>query len=69
MPCFASYRNNEVIQDQLVADPQFYRPAEVEVLLGNPAKAREKLGWTAKTSLEELMVMMVEADLLRVGSA
>ena len=47
-------------------DPKFYRPAEVEILLGNPAKAKAKLGWEAKTSLHELITMMVDADLQRV---
>lgn len=47
-------------------DPKFYRPAEVDLLLGDPAKAKEKLGWTAKTSLEELIHMMVDADIKRV---
>lgn len=47
-------------------NPQFYRPAEVELLIGDAAKAKEKLGWEAKTSLEELCRMMVEADLRRV---
>lgn len=53
-------------QDFLEQDPRFNRPAEVEVLLGNPAKATAKLGWTAKTSLKELITMMVDADLVRV---
>ena len=47
-------------------DPKFYRPAEVEILLGNPAKAKDKLGWEAKTTLHELITMMVDADLQRV---
>lgn len=47
-------------------DPKFYRPAEVDLLLGDPTKAKEKLGWTAKTSLEELIHMMVDADIKRV---
>lgn len=46
-------------------NPKFYRPAEVELLIGNPTKAKEKLGWEPKTSLEELCQMMVEADLRR----
>jgi GDPmannose 4,6-dehydratase len=50
----------------VVVDPQFLRPAEVDVLRGNPAKARERLGWRARTSLAELIAMMVEADLRRV---
>lgn len=53
-------------EDYVVIDPKFYRPAEVEVLLGNPTKAKLKLGWEAKTSLDELIKMMVEADLVRV---
>ena len=50
----------------VVIDPKFYRPAEVDLLLGDPKKAQEKLGWTAKTSLEELIHMMVDADMKRV---
>ncbi|MFF7706680.1 GDP-mannose 4,6-dehydratase [Pseudomonas sp. NPDC007930] len=46
-------------------NPKFYRPAEVELLIGDPAKAREVLGWEPKTSLESLCAMMVEADLRR----
>jgi GDPmannose 4,6-dehydratase len=46
-------------------NPRFYRPAEVELLIGNPAKAKAKLGWEPKTSLEQLCAMMVEADLRR----
>jgi len=53
-------------EDYLVIDPQFYRPAEVDVLIGNPAKAVAHLGWKAKTSLESLCHMMVDADLRRV---
>lgn len=51
----------------VVIDPELFRPAEVEVLLGNPAKAKARLGWTARTTLEELMVMMVDADMRRVA--
>lgn len=46
-------------------NPKFYRPAEVELLIGNPAKATEKLGWAPKTTLEELCQMMVKEDLRR----
>ena len=53
-------------EDHVVVDPAFFRPAEVDVLLGNPAKARERLGWSAKTSLEDLIASMVDADLRRV---
>ena len=46
-------------------NPQFYRPAEVELLIGNPEKAKRHLGWEPKTNLHSLCQMMVEADLLR----
>ncbi|RYF73523.1 MAG: GDP-mannose 4,6-dehydratase, partial [Comamonadaceae bacterium] len=46
-------------------NPKFYRPAEVELLIGNPARAKEKLGWEPKTTLEQLCQMMVEADIRR----
>lgn len=46
-------------------NPKFYRPAEVELLIGNPAKATKELGWQPQTSLEDLCRMMVEADLRR----
>jgi len=46
-------------------NPRFYRPAEVELLIGDPDKARSKLGWEAKTTLEELCRMMVAADISR----
>jgi GDPmannose 4,6-dehydratase len=46
-------------------NPHFYRPAEVELLIGDPARAKDKLGWEPKTTLEELCAMMVEADLRR----
>lgn len=46
-------------------NPKFYRPAEVELLIGDPAKAKAKLGWEPKTNLEQLCQMMVEADLRR----
>ena len=43
-------------------DPRYYRPTEVDILLGNPAKAKEKLGWTHKISFKELVQEMVQAD-------
>jgi GDPmannose 4,6-dehydratase len=46
-------------------DPRFYRPAEVDLLIGDASYAREKLGWTPQTSLETLCDMMVQADLRR----
>ncbi|NOR47887.1 MAG: GDP-mannose 4,6-dehydratase [Methanosarcinaceae archaeon] len=44
-------------------DPRYYRPTEVELLIGDPTKAKEKLGWEAKVGLRELVKMMVEGDL------
>jgi GDPmannose 4,6-dehydratase len=55
-------------RDYVEIDPKLYRPAEVERLLGNPQKAKEKLGWEAKTYMKELIELMVEADLERVGN-
>jgi GDPmannose 4,6-dehydratase len=46
-------------------NPKYYRPAEVELLIGDPAKAKAKLGWEPKTTLEQLCQMMVAADLRR----
>ena len=46
-------------------NPKFYRPAEVDLLIGNAAKAKAKLGWEPTTTLEQLCAMMVEADLRR----
>ena len=48
-------------------DPRYYRPSEVEQLLGNPAKARDRLGWTATVKFPELVRIMVEADLRQEG--
>ncbi len=53
-------------KDYVETDPKLYRPAEVERLLGNPAKAKEKLGWQHKTGMKELIELMVEADLKRI---
>ena len=47
-------------------NPQFYRPAEVDLLIGDPSKAREKVGWESRTNLEELCRGMVHADITRV---
>ncbi|OIQ88021.1 GDP-mannose 4,6-dehydratase [mine drainage metagenome] len=49
----------------VAVNPKFYRPAEVDLLIGNPAKAKAKLGWEPTTTLEQLCAMMVEADLRR----
>jgi GDPmannose 4,6-dehydratase len=53
-------------EDYVVIDRGLYRPAEVEVLVGNPAKAKARLGWEHTTSLDTLIQSMVEADLKRV---
>jgi GDPmannose 4,6-dehydratase len=58
-------RELKVGQVVMRVNPKFYRPAEVELLIGNPAKAKAKLGWEPKTTLEQLCQMMVEADLRR----
>ncbi|HTH99453.1 MAG TPA: GDP-mannose 4,6-dehydratase [Acidisoma sp.] len=52
-------------EDYIKIDPTYLRPAEVDVLHGNPAKAMTKLGWKAETTLEEMISEMVEADLAR----
>ncbi|MEM8551933.1 MAG: GDP-mannose 4,6-dehydratase [Pseudomonadota bacterium] len=56
------------MEDHLVIDPSLFRPAEVDVLLGDATKARAALGWEAETSLEEMMVEMVDADIARLAS-
>lgn len=53
-------------EDYVVIDPKFIRPAEVDLLLGTPAKAKEKLGWEPQVSFRQLIEMMVESDLERV---
>ncbi len=53
-------------ENYVVIDSKFFRPAEIELLLGNPTKALKKLGWKPEVSFEELIKMMVDADLERV---
>ncbi len=53
-------------EDYVVQDSKFYRPAEVDLLVGDPSKARLKLGWNPETSFEDLVEMMVTADLERL---
>jgi GDPmannose 4,6-dehydratase len=55
--------------DHIVIDPALFRPAEVEVLLGNPAKALKKLNWHADITLETMIAEMVDADLARLKAA
>ena len=50
-------------QDYVVIDERFYRPAEVDLLVGDPGKAKQKLGWQPEVSFEQLVTMMVDADL------
>ena len=53
----------------VVSDPKFYRPAEVDLLLADPSKARRELGWAPKVGFAELVAMMVDADLERLTAA
>ena len=53
--------------DYVVVDPKFYRPAEVDLLISDPSKARDELGWERKVSFKGLVEMMVQADLERLG--
>ena len=55
-------------RDYVVVDPKFFRPAEVDLLVGNPAKARAKLGWEPTVSFEDLICMMVDSDLEAIQS-
>ena len=55
------------IDRHLVIDPALFRPAEVDVLLGNPAKAKAKLGWEATVTLDEMIREMVDADVARLN--
>jgi GDPmannose 4,6-dehydratase len=52
-------------QDYVIQDPHFYRPAEVDLLISDPSKARTELGWKPQVSFKGLVEMMVEADLQR----
>jgi len=55
-------------EDYVVTDPRFYRPAEVNVLLGDCSRAREKLQWQSEVSFTEMVQLMVDADLERIRS-
>jgi len=55
-------------EEHVVIDPRYIRPAEVDLLIGESAKARQKLGWKPEVSFEQLVAMMVDADLERVQS-
>ena len=56
-------------RDHVVQDEKFFRPAEVDLLVADPTRAREVLGWTPRVTFEELVAMMVEADLRRYREA
>ncbi|MFA5234818.1 MAG: GDP-mannose 4,6-dehydratase [Sulfurimonas sp.] len=68
---FSGKDENEIAIDKasgktlVRVNPKFYRPAEVELLIGNPQKAKDELGWEPKCTLEELCAMMVKEDLRR----
>ena len=54
-------------EDYVKIDPRFFRPAEVDILLGDPSKAKKALGWTLDVSFKQLIEMMVQSDLEIVG--
>jgi GDPmannose 4,6-dehydratase len=56
-------------RNYVVMDPQFVRPAEVDLLLGDPTKARQRLGWSCQIKFKELVKEMVEADLESIGAS
>ena len=53
--------------EHIVIDPKYYRPAEVDVLIGDASKAERKLGWKPKKTFDELVRIMVKEDLKRLG--
>ena len=53
-------------KDYVEIDPRYFRPAEVDLLIGDASKARQKLGWTPKVSFRELVRMMIDADLAKM---
>lgn len=61
------YRHAKTGKTLVAIDPHYFRPAEVDLLVGDASKAEQKLGWKAKTSLSELVKIMVEADLHQSG--
>ncbi len=67
--CEVAFRHLDLDwQEYVIVDPQFYRPAEVDLLVSDPAKAREALGWEPEVSFGELIQMMVDADLEHLKS-
>lgn len=56
-------------KDYVEIDPNYFRPTEVDLLIGDPKKAKEKLGWAPKTTFDDLVKLMVKADLDQVGQS
>jgi GDPmannose 4,6-dehydratase len=56
-------------EDYVEVDPQYYRPTEVDLLIGDPTKAKEKLGWEPKVMFPELVTMMVDADMKEIAGS
>jgi GDPmannose 4,6-dehydratase len=56
-------------RDYVVIDPKLYRPAEVDLLLADPTKAHQQLGWAPKMSFDELVHVMVDSDVAQLGGA
>jgi GDPmannose 4,6-dehydratase len=54
-------------QNYIVQDPRYMRPAEVDLLVGNPQKAKDRLGWLPGTTFENLVRIMVEAELEKIA--
>ncbi|MBM3146196.1 MAG: GDP-mannose 4,6-dehydratase [Chloroflexi bacterium] len=66
--CEAAFRHVGLdYLDYVIQDERFYRPAEDDLLVGDPRRAQEKLGWKPRVSFEELVEMMVDADLKQIG--
>lgn len=63
------YKNTRTGKTIVAIDPDYYRPTEVDCLIGDPSKAKRELGWEAKTSLRQLAEIMLAADCARVGAA
>jgi len=57
------------VEDHLIIDPELFRPAEVDILLGDASKAKQAFGWEPEVTLEEMIIEMVDADLTRLKNA
>ena len=69
--CAAAFSRLDLdYEEYVVVDPEFFRPVDVNVLFGHPIKAKTQLGWVSKVSFQELVALMVDADLerLRLGT-